>query len=50
MTRQRATALTLGAAGSAAIVMVAFFKAPPLAVAAGAIIATILILRRPTGR
>ena len=50
MTRQRMTALTVGAAASAAIVMVAFFKAPPLPVALGAAIAIFLVLRRkPTG-
>ncbi|MGH7815243.1 MAG: hypothetical protein ACREQI_14715 [Candidatus Binataceae bacterium] len=38
--------LTAGAAVSAAIVMVFFFQAPIVPVAAGALIATVYILRR----
>ena len=50
MTRQRSAALTVGAAASAAIILIAFFKAPPLPVALGAAIAIFLVLRRkPTG-
>jgi membrane protein YqaA with SNARE-associated domain len=46
MTRQRTAALTVGAAASAAIILIAFFKAPVLPVAAGAVIAVALLLRR----
>ncbi len=46
MTRQRSAALTAGAAASAAIVLIAFFKAPVLPVAAGALLATVLLVRR----
>ncbi len=50
MNRQRTTALTVGAAASAAIIMIAFFKAPPLPVAVGAAIAIFFLLRRkPNG-
>jgi hypothetical protein len=44
--RQRTTAITVGAAASAAIVLIAFFKAPVLPVALGAVIAVLWLLRR----
>ena len=50
MTRQRMTALTAGAAASAAIILIAFFKAPSLPVAVGAAVAIFWLLRRkPNG-
>jgi hypothetical protein len=50
VTRQRSATLTVGAAASAAIILIAFFKAPLLPVALGAAIAIFVLLRRkPTG-
>ena len=50
MSRQRSAALTVGAAASAAIILIAFFKAPLLPVAVGAAIAIFLLVRRkPAG-
>ena len=46
MNRPGSIALTVGAAASSAIILIAFFKAPLLPVAAGAIIAVIWLLRR----
>ncbi len=42
------TGLTVGAAASAAIILIAFFKAPPLPVAVGAAVAIFVLLRRKT--
>jgi len=46
MTRQRMTALTVSAAASSAIIMIAFFKAPVLPVGVGAAIAIFFLLHR----
>jgi hypothetical protein len=45
VTIQRSTALTVGAATSAAIILIAFFKAPVLPVVTGTAIAVFLLLR-----
>jgi hypothetical protein len=46
VTRQRNTALIVGAAATAAIILISFFKAPVLPVAVGAVVAVAWLLRR----
>ncbi len=46
MIRQRSGILILGSATAAAIVLVCFFKAPPIAVCAGTLMAVAFLLLR----
>ncbi len=46
MNGRRTATLTVGAAASAAIILIAFFKAPVAPVAAGVALAVALLLRR----
>ncbi len=46
MIRQRSAILILGAATAAAIILVCFFKAPPIAVCAGTLMAVAFLLLR----